>query len=471
MGPIYDDARAIGEVMTVRKPGAVGIRSSNDLNGSSASALRLPLLGLSLFLVFLFLRPADFIPALVVFRPVLVVLVLTMAVFLMQNQGIVFIRYSAGKLLLAFWGMMALSTLVSYWPGGSFWITVDFLKEVVVFVLIINIVLSVYALGRIIEMMILSNSFLALFAVKDYLTGNLERGRVHGVVGGMFEDPNDLALSLITMVPLIYWMIQTRVTRSGRLFHMALMVVVVCGIVATQSRGGFIALLGVALMIVRGSRKKMVAVLIGAIIAVAVIWAMQRGAFDRFSTITNYQSEETAQIRMHMWKAGVRMFADHPILGVGAGMFSVAYGQDYKDPSFAYNTWWTAHNSLIQVGAEMGLLGLLLWIGFAVSGFSSLRTARRRISLSDLEDRAKAPFLWMISALETSLAGFIMGAMFLSRAYDWILIIVLALITALLRITEGLWPDHTGVRPFGILKCDLPAAGRGVPLSKKLEGA
>lgn len=469
MGPIYDNACAIGEDMTVLKPGAAVIRSSDDLTGSFASALRLPLLGLSLFLVFLFLRPADFVPALAVFRPVLLVLALTTAVFLLQNRGIVFIRYSTGKLILAFGGAMALSTVVSYWPGGSFWITVDFLKEIVVFVLIINIALSVHALGRLIDVMIFSNGILSLFAVKDYLTGKVsEEGRIQGVVSGIFDDPNDLALSLVTMVPLIYWKIQTQATRRGRLLFTALMVVVVGGVVATQSRGGFIALLGIALMIVKESRKKMVAVLLGAIIAIGVLVVTPRGAFDRFSTITDYHNEETAQIRLHMWAAGLRMFADHPVLGVGAGMFAVAYGQAYRDPGFAYNTWWTAHNSVIQVVAELGLLGFLLWTGLLVSGFSSLRTARRRISLSDLENRAKTQLLWMISALETSLAGFIMGAMFLSRAYDWILVIVLAMIIAFLRVTERLSPDHAGVRRSGTPRRDLRPAGRGMSRSGRL---
>lgn len=469
MGPIYDDACAIGEDMTVLKPGAAVVRSSDDLTGSFASALRLPLLGLSLFLAFLFLRPADLVPALAVFRPALVVLALTTVVFLLQNQGIVFIQYSTGKLLLVFWGAMALSTVVSYWPGGSFWITVDFLKEIVVFVLIINTALSLHALGRLIKVMIFSNGILAMFAVRDYLTGNVSAsGRIQGVVSGLFDDPNDLALSLITMVPLIYWIIQTRATRRGRLLFIVLMVVVVSGVVATQSRGGFIALLGVAFMIVKESRKKMVAIFLCAIIAVAVILVAPRGAFDRFSTITSYQGEETAQIRMHMWAAGVQMFADHPVLGVGTGMFSAAYGKDYRDPGFPYNTWWTAHNTVIQVSAEMGLLGLALWIGLVISGFSSLRTARRRISLSDLDDRVKAPLSWMISALQTSLAGFILGAMFLSRAYDWILVIILAMIIAFLRMTERLSLDRAEVRWSGAPRSEPLPTGRGMPRSRRL---
>ncbi len=399
---------------------------------------RLPLLGLSVFLVFLFLRPADLFPVLIPLRPVLVILVLTIVLFFLNRrngQKILLVPYSTGQFLLSFLGVMFLSIPFSYWPGGSFDNTTEFMKEVTVFILIVNIAASLSALARLTRVIIFCIVGLALLAVKDYLTGNLlHHGRIEGL-GGLFNDPNDLAVCFVAVLPLIYWRLQSRPTPKNRFLLIGAMLLAVGGVIATQSRGGFLGLAVVAGLILMRSRRKMTALVLAAMLGIAVVMVSPQGVFDRFSTIANYQSEENAQIRLAMWRAGLHMFADHPVLGVGTGVFTIAYGQDYRDPEFPYNTWWTAHNTLIQVMAELGLPGLLVWIGLVVSGFSILGKARRRLSSAD---RHPVIFeaLELNSALSVSFIGFLVSSLFLSKAYDWILIILLAMITASFRMME-----------------------------------
>jgi len=400
---------------------------------------RLPLLGLSVFLLFLFLRPADLFPFLVPLRPVLVVLILTMGIFFFNRrngQRILLRPYSTGKYLVAFLGVMILSIPFSYWPGGSFANSVEFIKEVAVFILLVNIAASLTALARLTRTIIFCNVVLALLAVKDYLTGNLlHRGRIEGL-GGLFNDPNDLAVCFVTAVPLIYWRLQSRPSPLGRILLLGALGLAVGGVIATQSRGGFLGLVVVAGLILMRSRRKVAAVFLAAALGIGIVLVSPHGAFERYGTITNYQGEENAQIRLAMWRAGLKMFADHPVLGVGTGQFSIAYGKDYRDPDFPYNTWWTAHNTLIQVMAETGIIGLLLWIGLVTSGFTILKEARRRLS-SAARDPVYIEALGLNSALSVSLVGFLVSSLFLSKGYDWILIILLAMITASFRMTEG----------------------------------
>jgi len=436
---------------------------------------RLPLLGLSVFLIFLFLRPADLFPVLTPLRPVLVVLVLTVLLFIMnrgRGQRILLVPYSTGQYLLSFLAVMLLSIPFSYWPGGSFANTTEFMKEVAVFILIVNIAASLSALARLTRVIIFCNVVLALLAVKDYLTGNLlHRGRIEGL-GGLFNDPNDLAVCFVAVLPLIYWRLQSRPTPMNRFLLIGAMLVAVGGVVATQSRGGFLGLVAVAGLILMRSRRKMTALILAAMFVLAVVLMSPQGAFDRFSTIANYQGEENAQIRLAMWRAGLHMFADHPILGVGTGVFPIAYGEDYRDPEFPYNMWWTAHNTLIQVMAELGLAGLIVWIGLVVSGFSILRKARRQISSAD-RDSVFFEALELNSALSVSFVGFLVSSLFLSKAYDWILILLLAIITASFRMTEGRWPETSGAvrnrfagNPLRASGPDFPLKGR-VPFKEK----
>ena len=53
-------------------------------------------------------------------------------------------------------------------------------------------------------LIVLATGYLAFRAVFDYARGfNLvENGRVQGAVGGMFRNPNDLALNMVAVLPL-----------------------------------------------------------------------------------------------------------------------------------------------------------------------------------------------------------------------------------------------------------------------------
>jgi putative inorganic carbon (HCO3(-)) transporter len=426
---------------------------------------RLPLLGLSVFMAFLYLRPADLFPVLAPLRPVLVVLALTVLIFFLTKKGtreITFAAYPTGKFLLAFLCVMVLSIPFSYWPGESFSNTTEFLKEVTVFILIVNIASSLAALSRLTGVIIFSSAVLALFAVKDYLAGRLlYSGRIEGVVGGIFGDPNDLAVCFVTVLPLIYWRLQARPAPNRRLLLLGAMVLAVGGVIATQSRGGFLGLLAVAGLIWMRSRQKLAAVVLAAALGITVVLISPQGAFERFSTIAHYQNEENAQIRLNLWRAGLRMFADHPVLGVGAGVFPIAYGKDYRDPEMPYNTWWTAHNSVIEVMAELGLAGLVVWIGLIASGFSILRKARRRLSSAD-QDSVFFEALELNSALSVSFVGFLVSSLFLSKAYDWILIILLAMITASFRMMQGRSPGPAGGERSRFTGNHLRASGPGL---------
>src|SRR5262249_44305318 len=69
--------------------------------------------------------------------------------------------------------------------------------------------------------------------------------------------------------------------------------------------------------------------------------------------------------RLAHWIAGLRMFAAHPLLGVGAGNYSAAYA------AYAFRAWpeplGNAHNYYINVAAETGICGLLAFLAVVVT--------------------------------------------------------------------------------------------------------
>jgi len=86
-------------------------------------------------------------------------------------------------------------------------------------------------------------------------------------------------------------------------------------------------------------------------------------------------ASDTFAVKMiDAWKAGVRMVIDRPLFGVGAGCFSFAHAEGY---SSAQRSYLNAHNLIVQLFAETGFVGGVLFIGFVVAFVVTTRRAAR----------------------------------------------------------------------------------------------
>jgi O-antigen ligase len=111
------------------------------------------------------------------------------------------------------------------------------------------------------------------------------------------------------------------------------------------------------------SRRKIRAFAACAIVAAAIwIWLPPQYK-QRYLTVETYaeggQLDDSNELRLQVWKAGRFIFFKYPILGVGAGQFSIAYGQEYL--AGRHGDWMNPHNLLIQVTCELGLVGLAVF--------------------------------------------------------------------------------------------------------------
>src|SRR5205814_4750763 len=94
----------------------------------------------------------------------------------------------------------------------------------------------------------------------------------------------------------------------------------------------------------------------------------------------NWRSEEG---RREIWLRGLGYMADYPISGIGINNFERAEGtiSDKARLSFAGDPirWTSPHNSFLQVGAELGIPGLILWSSLVVGGIVGMTHLRRRL--------------------------------------------------------------------------------------------
>jgi O-antigen ligase len=267
--------------------------------------------------------------------------------------------------------------------------------------------------------------------------GYSEGGRISA--GGTY-DPNDIALVAVVCLPFA-----TSLFREGSWFWRlvgaagagaAMMIVVL-----SASRGGLIAA-GVVLSfaVVRArynlpKRWKLVLVPGAALLlamAPPVFWA-------RVTTLSDVSSDYNVTSdggRVQIWKRGLKTFVGHPILGVGGGQFAAADGLSPDRVGADDQSWHTAHNSIIQIAVELGVIGLIGFFGLHVPTLRAARDARRAAAAGRLSDEMAAAG----EALFLSIIGFQIAGMFLSAGDSYAFFTLGALgmsYTAMLRRGVG----------------------------------
>src|SRR5215470_3023274 len=122
-----------------------------------------------------------------------------------------------------------------------------FIKTVTIFILIIGVVNTRERLRAMIKLTALCGTAMAVFAIKNYATGNftMKGDRIEGLVGGMFGNPNDLAAALNMLIPLA---VTLALMSSGgvRLLYAVCALPLFGGVLVTFSRAGFITLAAVS---------------------------------------------------------------------------------------------------------------------------------------------------------------------------------------------------------------------------------
>lgn len=287
--------------------------------------------------------------------------------------------------------------------------------------------------------------FPARSTLVNYVHGYTLFGRAIGPF--IYGNPNDLAAHTILVLgpALALWTGAPRGSpiRWVALASAALLTLV---IVLTESRGAFVALgvmaLPTTITLVRRRPRAIagVAAVLGLVLylAPASFWARMQGLRKATSvaTIGEMDPEGSARQRFAVLQTATRIIRDHPVLGVGLGAYEVA--QYRYNPSLGYLD---THNTYLNVLAETGLPGLVLFLALIINVLRGVQHARRRAAR---ESPAQAEALrW----LQYALLGYLTAGVFGSFSRLAFLYVYLALLWCASRTTEGLGLPTTPVEP------------------------
>ncbi len=346
--------------------------------------------------------------------------------------------------MLGFGGVLLATIPTSFWPGGSFNVFRQmYIQVALIFLLMVNTVTSPRRVERICWVIVLAFGYISARVLFDYLRGvNLVEGdRASGPVGGFFENPNDLALNLVSFLPLALMYVKRPGPALKRMLCAGIALLMVVGIVLTKSRGGnlgFIVMMGVFLLVSRSlTPATVIAIVLGGMVAMPM---MGQAFWDRMSSIVDGSKDPTGsrEQRREVMEKAWHVFLDFPLTGVGAGQF-----QNFAAPGES-NEWRETHNVVLQIAAELGIFGVIAFFYLVYRGFRAAWRTRRELAwIHNLRARKRGPapaepedgleaheryFLQTHgAAMFASLAGWFVCALFASVAFNWTIYYLLGL--------------------------------------------
>lgn len=420
---------------------------------------------LIVFSILYYARPEDVIPGLS-FVPLVKIaggIALLALIFGMSGQRAVKKLPAEVKLLFALLAWLVLTIPFAWWRGGAFdTVFGRFSKGVIVALLVSLVVTRIEELRK---LLFVQAFCLALMTgVSIALNQQLRMG---GVLGGVFQNPNDLAISIALNFPLAFaFLLLAKGPR--KLFWSVALLVMLAGVVLTYSRSGFLAmLLGGAICLwqfgIKGRRLHLVAATILGVILLAVV-APLLGLYpkiwvDRMATIITNSPDRleesydngSKEAREELLHLSLSFMAKHPVFGVGPGNFAAVSG-----------TWRVAHNTYTELGAEAGLPALLLFLLVLGMAFRNLwRASRSAAFKDDIEIQVFTGAMW------ASFGAYLLGAAFSDTQYELFPYFMVAYTTALYHLA-CVFPRR---EPAAVVTPDSGFLGRFARRARKPEVA
>lgn len=401
--------------------------------------------GMLLFTILLFLRPQDDLGLKGAnISDVVAIVGLGSMLFLNLSRGKAPIRVTPEVIGIGAFGLVMLATTpLSFWPGGSMRVFTDiFLPMALIVVLMINTVTSPKRLDRIAWLIVLAFGYLSTRVLFDFARGvNLVEGnRAVGPMEGFFRNPNDLALNLVAFLPLALIYARRPGPTLKRLLAGGIALLMFASLVATKSRGGAVgavAMIATFLLVSRSLTPTMLLVLV--LSGMFILPALPSAFLERMASITDTTKDPTGsrEERKILLRLAWQTFLDNPLTGVGAGQF-----QNYFIPGVG-NRWRETHNALLQVGAELGVFGVMAFLYLVGRAFLTAWWTRRELSwiyrrptrrreaqpppADGLDDRERLFLQTHGAAMVAAVVGWFVCAMFGSVAFSWTFYYVLGL--------------------------------------------
>jgi probable O-glycosylation ligase (exosortase A-associated) len=301
-----------------------------------------------------------------------------------------------------------------------------FFKVIIFWLLIKTALKSIADVEIFIWSCILSVTVLASWGIQQYLLGNV---RLEDFGGSQIVGSNQLASAFIWVLPIVYYRI---ISERGvlRIFAIASFAIIIAGVVCTESRQAFLALVVIGAYITYKSKYRVRVILAGCVLVSVLLSIAPETYFTRIESIGEYQEDGSAQGRIQQWVGAFEMAKDYPVLGVGGDNFTFVI-ESYSGESRE------SHNTFIQILSEEGLVGLIIFLllmFFTIKRLSTVSTKNQ-----ELINRFQSDVYYTALGVKLGLIGLLVCCFFQNKAEHEFLYWTSAILVAL----ENIYNEQT----------------------------
>ncbi|MCE7962298.1 MAG: hypothetical protein DYH05_07325 [Acidobacteria bacterium ACB1] len=299
-----------------------------------------------------------------------------------------------------------------------------FIKAVLIFIVLVNVVRTRRRLMALLWLSIGIGVYLGFTALRLYTEGKfaVEEYRVAVDVGGLFGNPNDMALHFVMMTPIVRCLALGTRSKAMRVLYFAITVLFISANMVTFSRGGFLGFFASALVLVwKLGRKHRAKVSLASIVVGGILMIAAPGNYGvRMLSIfiPGLDPVGSSTQRRELLDRSLLVTARNP-WGIGIGNFPIVGIHEHQ-----------THNAYTQVSSEIGILGLIAYLVFIISPLRKLSAIERTLFSQDRLDW----FYYLSIGLQASIIGYMVSSFFSSVAYNWFIYYGIAYAVAFRRI-------------------------------------
>ena len=413
----FDEASGVSAPATPAVPSDLPAQSTKSTKSTAVSE-RFPIarkghffsyIGLFFFTVIVYFRPYELIPALKGTATLAFwIAVATLIVFVPTQLGVegrLVPRMREVHLVLLLAVFAILSVPFADDPNRAWLTCSDYLKVVVMFVVMASVVRTPKRLGGLLFLVLAVSCYLGFDAIGKYRAGIFEYDgyRVAGGLGNLFQNPNDLALHLVTIFPIVVGLLLFTRKIVLKLFYIGCGILLLVTIVLTYSRGGFLGLVtAVGVLTWKLQQRNRKAVLAAVILFGAAFMFLAPSQYSQ--RISNLAGDDSAMARKDDLVRSTLVALRHPLFGIGMDNYVLRSNGNHA-----------THNSYTQVASEMGIPAAIIYILFLVTALKRLK----KTQLATVNSRKEQRWYYVAVGLQAALAAYMVSSFFASVSYLW----------------------------------------------------
>lgn len=286
-----------------------------------------------------------------------------------------------------------------------------FIQPIALYYIIVNNIKSVKQLKPILYAILIGFLIASSYSLYLFLNQGYDIR-----MGYTFGNPNRHAFYVVVMLPYLIALLSLPKKKYKGIINIFLSVIILLVILSqimTASRGG-ILIMGFIIMAFFYNRHYRLLVMKFVpifIVLIAIGFSLKgellQSKFGFFAKRFAVEGLYNAS-RLDIWEGSIAMIRDHPLVGIGLNMFRKIFPR-YMIPNPRYllpeGLTLSAHNSFLQAWIELGLLGILAFVGILTFSLRDAMRAYRYSNNASLKVLSFASLIALVSVIIDSIAS------------------------------------------------------------------